>query len=377
VLATLAAPELDWLDRGLVEARLGTLSTRRTHPSPPPALRTPSADQAAAIVRALADAYRRTVATTSASGRSEAVVRALATLVENDRRLARRGDALEVAEAVVVVAEQAARLGVSYTADCFSGAPTLGQPAASSAQGELSRAVRRLQGLGVGAEILDPLAGRMQEASAVERTMRSECAGIFLLTRVLLDVRVPSLVAGDALRTFLLVLGLRWMAEQAIVGGRVDPALAWWAGWDEPPPAAEVSQRWSTSDHRALTTSLCVMLRALRLVTADAPTVVGAVGDETTHGGEPDAERDADRCAIGLLRAWARWLPGYSSSSPAHLLATCIRRRGVVQIAGDHVEVHLEPGPVDVVIEMAGYFDPVRCAPWLGGRRLSFIRRTA
>jgi hypothetical protein len=79
----------------------------------------------------------------------------------------------------------------------------------------------------------------------------------------------------------------------------------------------------------------------------------------------------------GVVRAWARWLPGVGNSSLPFLLRNCIHRAGRIQVSREAIEVQLEPASLDVVLEMAGCFRPLEGIPWMGGRalRLAVHRR--
>jgi hypothetical protein len=81
--------------------------------------------------------------------------------------------------------------------------------------------------------------------------------------------------------------------------------------------------------------------------------------------------------AIALLRAWARWLRRFSGSSVPYLLDNFIRRPGRLLYEDDSVVVELAPRPLDIVLEMAGYFADLEDVPWLNVRRLRFRRAGA
>jgi hypothetical protein len=79
--------------------------------------------------------------------------------------------------------------------------------------------------------------------------------------------------------------------------------------------------------------------------------------------------------AFGLLRLWARWLRQFSDSSIPYLLEQFIRRPGRLYPGETGLWVELEPRPLDIVVELAGYMAPLEGVPWLGGRTVYF--RTA
>jgi hypothetical protein len=78
-----------------------------------------------------------------------------------------------------------------------------------------------------------------------------------------------------------------------------------------------------------------------------------------------------------LLRMWARWLRGFSTSSVAFLIENFVRRSGTLRTGKDALHVELERRPLDVVIEMAGYLADLERIPWLPGRRIKFSLKGA
>lgn len=82
--------------------------------------------------------------------------------------------------------------------------------------------------------------------------------------------------------------------------------------------------------------------------------------------------------AVLLLRVWARWLRQFKGSGVPYLLDNFVRRGGRVRGAGDGgLWVELGRGPLDVVVEMAGYVNELDGVPWLEGRRVRFGWRGA
>lgn len=81
--------------------------------------------------------------------------------------------------------------------------------------------------------------------------------------------------------------------------------------------------------------------------------------------------------ACTLLRIWARWLRRFSSSSVPYLLENFIRRKGKLYEGQEGLLIELESAPLDIVIEMAGYFDELERVPWLEHGRVQFLLRGA
>jgi len=76
-----------------------------------------------------------------------------------------------------------------------------------------------------------------------------------------------------------------------------------------------------------------------------------------------------------LLRTWARWLRGFSDSSVPFLIKNFMRRPGRLQLHGDGLMVELERGPLDLIIEMAGYLGNLENVPWIPGGRVRFFSK--
>jgi hypothetical protein len=75
--------------------------------------------------------------------------------------------------------------------------------------------------------------------------------------------------------------------------------------------------------------------------------------------------------ANSLLRLWARWLKGFGEASVPFLLDKFIHRPGRLLISTGRLGIELEPGPLDIVLELSGYLAPARI-PWLGDREIHY-----
>jgi hypothetical protein len=274
----------------------------------------------------------------------------------------------------------------------------------------------------------------------------SACAGVFLLVRALLDVRLPALVATaewPPLPASLLRLGLLWAGEAGIQGGKIDLGLNLLAGtgdltlqglsdlWGPTEPdrhtrlRALLQQTWAAQrlfdpsemhlfripfdgavalvagvkDEQVWPFS-CIIddetsLEALvgdwkeiwRQSTGTDPLVIevneaadceilrSALGSASSHGiGVVEEDLALALIAIGLVRVWARWLRQFAGSSTPWLLEKFIRRPGTIRVGRDTVLVELEPRPLDIVIEMAGYTSDIHRVPWLADRSIVFRR---
>jgi hypothetical protein len=90
----------------------------------------------------------------------------------------------------------------------------------------------------------------------------------------------------------------------------------------------------------------------------------------------PLADLTLALAANSLLRCWAMWLRQFASSSTPYLLNNFIRRPGSITRTEDGFLVEMASRPLDVVLEMAGYFAPftARTEPW--ECNFTFLTRT-
>jgi len=79
--------------------------------------------------------------------------------------------------------------------------------------------------------------------------------------------------------------------------------------------------------------------------------------------GNPHAEATLAASAICVVRAWARWLRGLNRTSVPYLLGQFLRRPGRISSDGRGLLVALEPRPLDVALQMAGYLEPIDALP--------------
>ncbi len=96
------------------------------------------------------------------------------------------------------------------------------------------------------------------------------------------------------------------------------------------------------------------------------------------HGGvlgRPQIDLTVGLTALAVLRVWARWLRQFSGSSASYLLHNFLHRSGVLFVGEEELMVELEPGPMDFVLEMAGYMAPLEHVSWLENRTIRFRLR--
>lgn len=143
-------------------------------------------------------------------------------------------------------------------------------------------------------------------ASGTSQAVASECAGVYLLLRAMLDLRLPALVAQagwppegalSPLSAAVLALGLRLGGSPALVADQIDPGLALLAGLDAPPALEALRAAWAATDapaHRRMQLALLRTLAArrllvgaalhLHLIDADAGAPALVAGDASGRG---------------------------------------------------------------------------------------------
>ena len=153
------------------------------------------------------------------------------------------------------------------------------------------------------------------------------------------------LVAGDA------SAGL-WPLGRIVGGSDIPGVLSEWADLVE--EASGVRPRWDRIDEPP--ESWTAATEALGRRACD----------------RPDVELTLTLAAIAVVRGWGRWLGRFAGSSTPYLLASFLRRPGLVRAGRGGIEVEYEPRPLDVVLGLAGYGATIEAVPWLGGRRVGF-----
>lgn len=202
--------------------------------------------------------------------------------------------------------------------------------------------------------------------------VRSECAGLFLLVRTLQDVRVKSVLNEcefQSLESLLTGLAICLGGNSAWRSGALDEGAALWAGID----AKDVTNKLNlleTLDHERFETAFEELLSAQRLTVAVANQAVGDTSQFLSSSA--DAVAMLNFTAGRLLQAWARWLPGLSNSSPSYLLSNFIRRSGTIAVSPLILDVRFSHGPLDTILQMAGYLEETPTASWLADRRVRF-----
>jgi hypothetical protein len=168
-----------------------------------------------------------------------------------------------------------------------------------------------------------------------------------------------------------------WCVFGGVLAGSVTPrslVSAWLARWQE--ETGELPG--SVACDPGLVREVRAAAGGVRVVAVDGEPVRATLR-ALEHGrvGRPGADLTLALAAVQLARLWARWLRGFSAASLPYLLASLIRRPGRVFIGDDELVVELQPRPLDVVLELAGYLAPLEQPLPVLRRRMRFeIGRT-
>lgn len=201
-------------------------------------------------------------------------------------------------------------------------------------------------------------------------------AGLYLLSRAVLDAGLPGLAAAHAvpLPPLLAQLATRWLELSWPLDG---PARDWTGAAESDDDIAPGRLDGAAEGLAALAEALRERLIGQGVVAAASDATEGESSLPARSADHGHAAVDPiDAIAALLMRGWARWLPGLRDASAAFLLAQCLRRAGAVRRSDTAIDVTLDPAPLDVVLQMAGYLQPIAALPWCGGRAVTFsIRR--
>jgi hypothetical protein len=243
---------------------------------------------------------------------------------------------------------------------------------------ETRAAIQTIASLGTNAtDIVEELVKNtgVVSASAAGTIIPTECAGLFLLVRAIMDTRLPQLVESSGagpLPAVLFGLARHWAGERVMRDGDVDPGLAIWCGLNPAEqPTADLLSDLDEEGCRRLVERVSRVYEQRRALDQTLPQVEPSVAVAQPAADLPTTS-GLELVAIYLLRLWAHWLRGVAGSSVPYLLDNLVRRGGELHMHENMIEVVLHPKPLDVVLEMAMYTKKIEMVPWLENRSVCF-----
>ncbi len=132
-----------------------------------------------------------------------------------------------------------------------------------------------------GVSIIETLSDVSDQEATAGTIIETDCAGVFLLLRVILDLRLPQLVANteypattsqDRLGVLLTSLGMFWSGASCIRAGQIDAGLNLLAGVDSTLTPESLKTIWSNTsvqDHARFQEALLTMLAGQRILQGD------------------------------------------------------------------------------------------------------------
>ena len=162
-----------------------------------------------------------------------------------------------------------------------------------------------------GALSADALQLLQAQVARIAVTQRPRAGEVLRLRAVPFGPTAMALILGDA-------EDLMWLGgQQQDPASPGRPALPWWPEvTGGPAPRTEYLAGDVADPGRAL-------------LLADLAAMAHA------HGGDPEIDLPLDLIALTVLRHWAQWLRGFGAASIPYLLATFVRRPGVVAATDD------------------------------------------
>jgi hypothetical protein len=202
--------------------------------------------------------------------------------------------------------------------------------------------VRLFAALGeAGVQFLETLAATGHSMAPATQPIETRCAGVFLLLRAVLDVRLPLLAEGmtyppkdrlSSLGALLATLGLRWAGAEAVSAGKLDAGLALLAGapltlaelqgiWNAVPPAGH--DRFQAALLRVLIGQRVVAPATLHLyrLTLDADGNALVVGDASGRVWPLGRVFETEAAIPAILADWLTTWTQTAGSDPVQIVA--------------------------------------------------------
>ncbi|HJS23132.1 MAG TPA: hypothetical protein VJ751_02095 [Pyrinomonadaceae bacterium] len=193
----------------------------------------------------------------------------------------------------------------------------------------------------------------------------TECAGLFLLTRAVQDLRLVTVLKDcgfESIHPLLVGLSMYIFNQSAWANESLDAGAALWSGI-EPVAANECLKQLESLDRDQFVAALSEIVAGQCVVDVSRDPVSDAIGQPIGV---------LEELCRWLLTGWARWLPGLSHSSTNYLLSNFIRRPGTLKVGQRSIVVQLERRPLDEILKLAGYLDETPPVSWLDHRTIKY-----
>jgi hypothetical protein len=206
--------------------------------------------------------------------------------------------------------------------------------------------------------------GNRQGHATKFRWISTECAGLFLLIRILDKLqwadRLGRSPFGAAHGPRFLTYTLAGLAS-AVLGrfedapAYLDPGLALFSGWVDAPDLGGL-RRFFASESAQTRRDLLVEL----------------LGDEVTEEGSMHWKACFDSLANHLIREFAGCIRGFGRSSRSFIVKNFLALPGRIRVEETRLVIVFTSSPLNAVVHLSRLDDPVEEVDWLGGRRIEF-----
>jgi hypothetical protein len=199
----------------------------------------------------------------------------------------------------------------------------------------------------------------------------SACAGLFLLVRVIQDLRIGAALKEcgcKSIQPLLVGLATAICRDECWCEELLDSGAAIWSGINQDEASKTVATLESL-DWKEFITAISETISGQRLFD---PTTVDSPDTSANSPYSPSTIASLNQVSALLLKAWARWLPGLAHSSHSYLLANFIHRPGTVIVSAQRITILLEPRSLDEILRLAGYLADTPPVAWLDNRPVSY-----
>lgn len=201
-------------------------------------------------------------------------------------------------------------------------------------------------------------------------TIQTECAGLFLLTRAIRDLRLPAALHESGFESIHpLLAGLAIViSPSAWSNNSLEAGAAAWCGIEPENVDTNLSELESLNREQFLTI-------VHEIVAGQHLVDDSRVHEPIAHVAHPSSAATIEmleQLCHSLLATWGRWLPGLGNSSSNYMLDNFIRRPGTITVGHRQITVELERRPLDEVLKLSGYLDQTLPVPWLKNRTIDY-----
>ena len=200
----------------------------------------------------------------------------------------------------------------------------------------------------------------------------SDCAGLFLLVRVLQDLRLASAFKEfgcDSIQPLLAGLAISIYKDAAWSNDLLDSGVAAWSGCNVA-DGRDTLAKLESIDWQQLTSDILETATAQHLLDPSDAIEPIELWDAAPFSHATAAS--INRLGALLIKAWGRWLPGLAHSSTHYLLDNFTRRPGTIIVGKQRIIADLERRPLDEILKLAGYLADTPPVAWLDNRSVRY-----